>query len=172
MVSRFSAAITRTSPVNFGEIDLLFRDEQGRLNHWEVACKFYLQVDVSHVPITDYIGPNANDTLSQKATRLLKHQLPLGVRYFPEIEIREAFVKGQIFYHWQTGSRKSLPVELATDHLAGKWLRTREVPELLRDSRLRSPPNPRPAVPGPLSPGRRDAGSRSCVGCFSVGIFR
>ncbi len=120
-----------------GEIDLLFRDEQGRLNHWEVACKFYLQVDVGHVPIADYIGPNANDTLSQKATRLLKHQLPLGVRYFPEIEIREAFVKGRIFYHWQTGSKVSLPAELATDHLTGKWLRTREVPELLRDRGLR-----------------------------------
>ncbi|HBJ38737.1 MAG TPA: hypothetical protein DDZ51_29095, partial [Planctomycetaceae bacterium] len=120
-----------------GEIDLLFRDEQGRLNHWEVACKFYLQVDVNHVPITDYIGPNANDTLSQKSARLLKHQLPLGVRYFPEIEISEAFVKGRIFYHWHTGSKGPLPVELATDHLEGKWLRTREVPELLRDSRLR-----------------------------------
>ena len=120
-----------------GEIDLLFRDEQGRLNHWEVACKFYLQVDASNVPITDYIGPNANDTLFKKATRLLKHQLPLGVRYFPEIEVREAFVKGRIFYHWQTGSKVSLPVELATDHLEGKWLRTREVPELLRNSRLR-----------------------------------
>jgi len=92
---------------------------------------------VSHVPITDYIGPNANDTLSQKATRLLKHQLPLGIRYFPEIEIRQAFVKGRIFYHWQTGSKVSLPAELATDHLAGKWLRIGEVPELLRDSRPR-----------------------------------
>ena len=120
-----------------GEIDLLFRDEQGRLNHWEVACKFYLQVDASNAVLTDYIGPNANDTLSKKATRLLNHQLPLGVRYFPEIEVSEAFVKGRIFYHWQTGSKESLPAELATDHLEGKWLRAREVPELLRNSRLR-----------------------------------
>jgi len=120
-----------------GEIDLLFRDEQGRLNHWEVACKFYLQVDVGDVPMTDYIGPNANDTLQEKASRLLKHQLPLGVRYFPEIEVREAFVKGRIFYHWQTGPKESLPVELAANHLDGRWIRAREVPELLRTSRLR-----------------------------------
>ncbi len=120
-----------------GEIDLLFRDEQGRLTHWEVACKFYLQVDVRDAATTDYIGPNANDTLCKKATRLLEHQLPLGGRCFPEIEVREAFVKGRIFYHWQTGSKVSLPSELATLHLEGRWLRTREVPELLRTSHLR-----------------------------------
>tara|TARA_A100001391_G_scaffold194825_1_gene171494 strand:- start:82 stop:924 length:843 start_codon:yes stop_codon:yes gene_type:complete len=119
-----------------GEIDLLFRDEQGRLNHWELACKFYLQLDVRDAAAADYIGPNANDTLCKKATRLLEHQLPLGDRYFPEIEVREAFVKGRIFYHWKTGSKVSLPVELATDHLAARWLRTREVPEFLRTGHL------------------------------------
>ncbi|TWT74300.1 DUF1853 family protein [Allorhodopirellula solitaria] len=120
-----------------GEIDLLFRDEKGRLNHWEVACKFYLQVDAGHLAASDYVGPNATDTLRKKATRLLEHQLPLGVRYFPDIELREAFVKGRIFYHWQTGSKDSSPIELATDHLEGQWLRAREVPELLRSSRRR-----------------------------------
>jgi len=120
-----------------GEIDLLFRDEQDRLNHWEVACKFYLQVDSSKVSRDDYIGPNANDTLCKKATRLLKHQLPLGVRYFPEIEVQEAFVKGRIFYHWQTDPKVSSPVELATDHLKAKWLRVREAPELFHGSHLR-----------------------------------
>ena len=120
-----------------GELDLLFRDEQGRLNHWELACKFYLQVDVGDAPKTDYIGPNANDTLRKKATRLLEHQLPLGGRFFPEIDVCEAFVKGRIFYHWQTGFKASLPDELAPDHLEGRWLRTREVPELLRTRRLR-----------------------------------
>ncbi len=120
-----------------GELDLLFRDEQDRLNHWELACKFYLQLDATQVPLTEYIGPNANDTLRKKATRLLKHQLPLGVRYFPEIDVREAFVKGRIFYHWRAGSKVSLPVELAKDHLKGKWLRVRELPELRRNSRLR-----------------------------------
>ena len=120
-----------------GEIDLLFRDEQGRLTHWEVACKFYLQLDGRDASATDYIGPNANDTLCKKATRLIEHQLPLGSRYFPEIEMQEAFVKGRIFYHWQTRANVSSPVELATDHLEGRWLRTREVPELLRTNRLR-----------------------------------
>lgn len=120
-----------------GEIDLLFRDEQGRLNHWELACKFYLQVDIGDVPVTDYIGPNANDTLRKKATRLVEHQLPLGGRYFPDIEVREAFVKGRIFYHWQTGRKESLPAELATDHLDGGWIWVREVPDLLRTRDLR-----------------------------------
>ena len=120
-----------------GELDLLFRDEHGRLNHWEVACKFYLQVDMHGAPATEYIGPNAEDTLQKKVTRLLEHQLPLGIRYFPEIEVRHAFVKGRIFYHWLTGAKDALPVELAADHLDGKWIRLQELPELLGDSGLR-----------------------------------
>ena len=120
-----------------GEIDMLFRDEQGRLNHWELACKFYLQVDVGDVPVTDYVGPNANDTLRKKATRLVEHQLPLGGRYFPAIDVREAFVKGRIFYHWQTGRKEPLSAELAADHLEGGWTWAREAPELLRTRDLR-----------------------------------
>lgn len=113
-----------------GEIDLLFRDEQGRLNHWEVACKFYLQLDVEDGP-TRYIGPNPNDSLQTKASRLLEHQLPLGLRHFPEIELQTAFVKGRIFYHWLGDSKGRAPNELTTDHLKGKWLWARELPELL-----------------------------------------
>lgn len=118
-----------------GEIDLLFRDRQGQLYHWELACKFYLQVNVSNDPdpVTDYVGPNANDTLRRKAERLLNHQLPLGARYFPEIEISEAFVKGRLFYHWQDCTKVALPEELAAGHLEGSWLRNREVAELLRN---------------------------------------
>jgi len=120
-----------------GEIDLLFRDELGRLNHWELACKFYLQVNVSDATVADYIGPNVNDTLRKKAERLLNHQLPLGVRCFPEIDISEAFVKGRIFYHWQTSTKVAMPEELAAGHLEGSWLRMREVAELLRTRRHR-----------------------------------
>ncbi|XZE55925.1 DUF1853 family protein [Planctomycetaceae bacterium SH139] len=120
-----------------GEIDVLFRDGLGRLNHWELACKFYLQVNVNDPSVTDYIGPNVNDTLRKKAERLLNHQLPLGVRYFPEIDISEAFVKGRIFYHWQTNTKVALPEELAAGHLEGRWLRKREVAELLCTRRHR-----------------------------------
>lgn len=120
-----------------GEIDLLFRDELGRLNHWELACKFYLQLNFNDATAIDYVGPNANDTLRKKAERLLHHQLPLGVRCFPEIVRSEAFVKGRIFYHWQTDTEVTLPEELAADHLRGSWLRIGEVAELLRTRRHR-----------------------------------
>lgn len=112
-----------------GEIDLLFHDEQGRLTHWEIACKFYLQVNIGELPRPHYIGPNTNDTLQKKATRLLEHQLPLGARHFPEIEVRDAFVKGRIFYHWQNEINASLPAELAADHLRGRWMWAREIPQ-------------------------------------------
>lgn len=120
-----------------GEIDLLFRDECGRLTHWELACKFYLQVAAEDASTTDYIGPNASDTLRKKVIRLQEHQLPLGVQYFPEADVRDVFVKGRIFYHCQTGARESLPSELTADHLDGKWIRVSEIPELLRNSRMR-----------------------------------
>lgn len=115
-----------------GELDLLFRDQQGRLNHWELACKFYLQVGGYDTHPIDYIGPNANDTLRKKSARLLMHQLPLSIQYFPEIEIREAFVKGRIFYHSKTGSKNSLPMELTVDHLDGRWIWARELTESFR----------------------------------------
>ncbi|GAB5403203.1 MAG: DUF1853 family protein [Aureliella sp.] len=120
-----------------GEIDLLFRDEQGRLNHWELACKFYLQTDTVEQATSEYVGPNANDTLGKKIRRLVEHQLPLGRHHFPEIERQAAFVKGQIFYHWQTVLPESHSVQLAENHLSGHWLRAREVPELASDESVR-----------------------------------
>lgn len=117
-----------------GEIDLLFHDATGRLNHWELACKFYLRFD-SGEPTTQYIGPNSRDTLQKKARRLFEHQLPLGLRYAPDIEVQEAFVKGRIFTHWQSAESPS-PNDandplLAVNHLKGKWLWTRELAECL-----------------------------------------
>lgn len=132
-----------------GEIDLLFRDEHGRLTHWEVACKFYLQVRGEGDARMDYVGPNANDTLGKKATRLVEHQLPLGTRYFPEIDVQAAFVKGRIFYHWQHAREVSLADEwsscdvvpgdlvagcLAPGHLGGSWMWARETRELFCDA--------------------------------------
>lgn len=120
-----------------GEIDLLFHDEQGRMTHWEIAVKFYLQVEQGNPATIDYVGPNANDTLARKRQRLLEHQLPLSGRCFPEVEVRQAFVKGRIFYPWRTFGMKPEPVELATNHLAGRWLRANESSEFLSTRRQR-----------------------------------
>lgn len=116
-----------------GEIDVLFRDEHDRLTHWELAVKFYLQVAPGKTAASDYVGPNVRDTLERKTRRLVEHQLRLSERYFPDVEVRQAFVKGRIFTPWQTRpatlepkragvSERFSPV-LADDHLRGRWIR-------------------------------------------------
>lgn len=96
-----------------GEIDLLFRDEQHRLNHWEIAVKFYLHFQHKNLSGSHFIGPNAADTFERKMERLFGHQLPRSEASFPEVEIRQAFVKGRIFYHPNQELPHELPMRLA-----------------------------------------------------------
>ena len=106
-----------------GEIDFLFHDELQRLTHMEIAVKFYL-FSPDHVAFdSHYLGPNAADTLDRKVDRLLHHQLPRSETLFPEVEIRQPFLKGRIFY--QPAHRTSTlhhPL-LSPDHLSSSWIR-------------------------------------------------
>ena len=104
-----------------GEIDFVFRDDQGELNHWEVACKFYLQNDKDG----EFIGPNSRDTLRNKLARMVEHQLPLGKTQFPEIAKQHTLIKGLAFYHWQNTKPLSLGF-LNRLHLNGIWMRAHE----------------------------------------------
>ncbi|MCF6313593.1 MAG: DUF1853 family protein [Verrucomicrobiales bacterium] len=113
-----------------GELDFVFRDETGRLTHWEVAAKFYLHLSDGEVLGSHYIGSNAGDTFELKRDKIFSKQLPLSEKLFPECEVRKAFVKGRIFYHW--GQTKlirelALPAGMASHHLRGIWLRYSEL---------------------------------------------
>ncbi len=108
-----------------GEIDLLFRDEQGHLAHWELAIKFYL-----HKPDQTgctLIGPNARDTFDRKLDRLLNHQLPISKHHVDGVETRRAFVKGRIFYRSENEDCAAPVRALASDHLRGTWIHASEV---------------------------------------------
>jgi len=105
-----------------GELDFVFRDEEGRLNHWETAVKFYLCDPENRVDGSCFIGPNTADTLERKYRRLTEHQLPLSERLHPGVTIRRAFVKGRIYrnpFHQETDS----VAVLNPQHLRGRWLR-------------------------------------------------
>ncbi len=116
-----------------GEIDFLFRDHDGELNHWEAAVKFFL-----HFPRpgqSHYPGPNAVDSFEQKTEKLFEQQLPISDLYYPEVKIRRAFFRGSIFYHGldvslQSHSPASVPDRLATNHNRCQWLRCTEVDQL------------------------------------------
>ncbi|QEG39184.1 hypothetical protein UC8_11450 [Roseimaritima ulvae] len=116
-----------------GEIDLLFRDEQGRLTHWELAVKFYLYVPQVRALNSHYLGPNVRDTFERKMQRLFDVQLPRSKRDFPDVDVRQAFVKGRIFYHPRDVAPANTPRHLSPDHLRCEWIRAAEVAALDRD---------------------------------------
>lgn len=110
-----------------GEIDILFRDELDRLTHWELAVKFYLYLPGSNAGHSRFIGPNAADTLEQKLHRLFGHQLPLSVGRFQDVKVREAFMKGRLFYHPCLALPHRFNRPLSSDHLRGSWIRCSEL---------------------------------------------
>ncbi|HEY4619124.1 MAG TPA: DUF1853 family protein [Flavobacterium sp.] len=62
-----------------GEIDFIIESTiEKKLIHLELAYKFYLfDPSISEEPINNWIGPNRNDSLSEKLDKLKKKQFPL-----------------------------------------------------------------------------------------------
>ena len=110
-----------------GELDFLYRDHDGTLCHCETAVKFFLHTADSNDSGSHFIGPNSADNFERKTRRLFEHQLPLSENRFPEVARREAFVKGQIFYHLHQPAPTELPAVLARGHLTGSWIRESEL---------------------------------------------
>jgi len=118
-----------------GELDFLFMAEDHVLHHWETAVKFYLYYQPDDGVIRWY-GPNTNDRLDIKLTRLKNHQLKLlqsaqgqaflealksGLQF--ETVQSSAFVKGYLFYPLtkQGWHRRWSGQDIAPDHLHGWW---------------------------------------------------
>ena len=115
-----------------GELDFVFREEAGQLQHWEAAVKFYLHFPGSSKCGSHFIGPDSRDNFEKKRQRLFEHQLPLSARRFPDIAERHAFVKGRIFYHPEHLPPRTLPGQLSRNHLRGVWIYHRELTWLSR----------------------------------------
>lgn len=115
-----------------GELDFVFRDEAGQLQHWETAVKFYLHFPGTSNCGSHFIGPDSRDNFEKKRQRLFEHQLPLSARRFSDIAERHAFVKGRIFYHPEHLPPQTLPDQLSPDHLRGVWIYRRELAWLSR----------------------------------------
>lgn len=65
--------------ITIGEIDFIIKKlETNQLIHLELAYKFYLfDPTISSEPISNWIGPNRNDSLKEKLDKLKKQQFPL-----------------------------------------------------------------------------------------------
>ncbi|KLU01887.1 hypothetical protein RISK_006071 [Rhodopirellula islandica] len=110
-----------------GEIDFLFVDERGRLTHWEVAVKFYLYLTGQPCRGSHFVGPNSSDTFERKTQRMHEHQLLLSERIRKDIEVREAIVKGCLFYPPGVDSVPEQPRWMSANHDRGLWVHHREL---------------------------------------------
>ena len=113
-----------------GEIDLVFRDEQQRVVHWETAVKYYLHFPQPNAFCSDYVGPNSRDNLDRKVERLFGHQLKQSIGGPIPVESRLAFVKGCIFYHPRTMPDNRTHHRLHAEHLRGLWIHSSEAGQL------------------------------------------
>lgn len=109
-----------------GELDFVYRDEAGIVVHCEVAVKFFLhhrRHGHSHFP-----GPNASDSFEAKTNKMFDQQLELSREHFPQVQRRQAFMKGMCFY----GSTRpqALPPRMNPDHGSGTWIYSQSLDQL------------------------------------------
>lgn len=124
-----------------GEIDFIFR-HAGQTIHLETAVKFYLALELPHSSGSRLVGPNSRDHFESKMDRLDRHQLPLSEKYFADVDLRTAFVRGRIFRPLKFSERETefrrdnqwWPSELHSDHEQGLWCRAANVERALNRS--------------------------------------
>ena len=114
-----------------GEFDLIL-ENNGTVEHWELAVKFYLGVgDVSY--LDNWHGPDPTDTLARKINRMTSHQLrlsqhPAGQRLLQQHgwEVRRArsLVKGRLFHPYHSFRLQTLlmPPNVNPGHEQGWWI--------------------------------------------------
>ena len=130
----FESFAIREQKRTVGEIDFIFIDEQAQVTHWEVAVKFYLFSSITHGLGSHYLGPNAVDTLDRKIAHVFGCQLPRSQELFPNVELRQAFVKGRVFYPLMQKRGLNEHPYLSSAHLEGAWLRHLELKLLVGDA--------------------------------------
>jgi len=108
-----------------GEIDFLYRDEEGRLTHCEATVKFFLHLP--RIGASDFPGPNATDDYERKTNRLFDHQLEVSRVHDSGIERRRAFVKGMAFYRDDLAQSVARPPYMPMEHGRGRWIRESEL---------------------------------------------
>lgn len=140
-----------------GAFDVIARDPNGEVEHWEVAVKFYLLLG-DRADWRSWIGPNQRDRLDKKVNRMRDHQLvlsrreiglaslaPLGVDH---IHRRLAVLKGCFFTEW--GEPAAGPDQSVSD-AQGRWVDTPRL-AALREAfpESRWTPRPKPYWLAPL----------------------
>lgn len=120
-----------------GELDFVVHNrDEDRVEHHEIAVKFYLGVANADSSSALWYGPNAQDRLDLKIKRLLTHQCRMTER--PEArQLLESqgieqpyprlFMPGYLFY--PRGSELSAPTNTPASHCRGEWCRAESLAE-------------------------------------------
>ncbi len=110
------------------EIDFIVEDIQdGHTMHFEVACKYYLQLNASR-HWCDWPGPNGHDSLLSKLDKLRRQtgifETDLGRNYLKHEGLKKpdsyAFLKGIFFHHFSSLGSSIAPVG-AHKHYNSGW---------------------------------------------------
>ena len=88
-------------PKTVGELDfLIFNNKENRIEHWEVALKYYLAEKDFSLPF--WYGLNRSDTFARKLNHFTQKQFQFSHVLGQEISHKFAVMKGQLFlpkYH-------------------------------------------------------------------------
>ena len=127
-----------------GEFDLIVDGPSG-FEHWELAVKFYINVN-NHQDAANWFGPDPGDTLHSKLSRLLSHQLnlplePVAAALLDSMAIKlssqRCIMKGRLYHPWDAfhAGRLETPSIVNPNHPSGWWLDSAQL-DPLADKRM------------------------------------
>lgn len=136
-----------------GEFDFIYLDEvTNEYCHLEVAVKYYLGVNSDHQKdvstnsysmMRSWVGPNVNDQLDKKTTKMIEHQTKLsqtsgGKQVLAKLGINkiktQACLLGYLFY--PAGEHFQPPEHTREKHNRGYWLKLGQLEGILLTSEL------------------------------------
>ncbi|MDZ4751754.1 MAG: DUF1853 family protein [Flavobacteriales bacterium] len=126
--------ITRNGET-YSEIDFLIRNKiSEEFIHFEVSCKYYLASENSSRHEV-WIGPNGNDSLSEKMNKFVKqlniHRTPEGIETMEQLHIPKmkplGWLKGFLFVPFKMIGGHSLPKGFNRHFAAGWYLKSSEI---------------------------------------------
>ncbi|CAH0525105.1 DUF1853 family protein [Vibrio hippocampi] len=117
-----------------GAIDFLIENSQQQVEHWEVAIKFYLLYDGI------WYGPNSQDQLDKKLSRMLTHQLMMSERasfreQFPDFTTvsKHLLLQGRLYinpFRAETIPSHCLEYPITTNQINGFWCHYRDADKI------------------------------------------
>jgi len=121
----------RDSERTIGEFDFIVKDKKaGQVQHWEVACKFYLGIGDTQ-DIENWHGPMLKDRLAKKYEQMQTSQSILSKHPAAQTSLKAlnikidqtiCVMKGRLFYPIEQAT-KLAPDLISPNHQQGWWAR-------------------------------------------------